>query len=76
MYRLEKNIFKAGTLKECSDNRDYWHQKTPTQRLRAAVYLIRTAHRIGDGEFPRMEKMLTWKGTLEEQNRVNKNQLQ
>ncbi len=67
LYKLDKTFSKITTLKESSANYNYWKTKTTTERLAAAIYLIKTAYRIS--EFPPMEKTLTYIGKIKSKNK-------
>jgi hypothetical protein len=55
-YRLDRTFGKAQTLKEADDNRKYWLQKSVTERLGAAWYLISCAYGFDIENPPRLDK--------------------
>lgn len=62
MFKLDKTVFKAGTLNDASNQKEFFHTKTTEERFAIAVYLIKTSFRIN--EFPPMEKKLFYVGKL------------
>lgn len=45
-YRLDKTAFKTQTFKEADDQISFWKDKTYSQRLEAASYLICQAYNV------------------------------
>lgn len=57
-YRLDRTAFKAQGFADADDHFAYWKDRTPTERLRAATYLIRSAWNIESDEQFRMNRKL------------------
>ncbi len=55
-YRLDRTKFKMQTYKEASHQLAYWLSKTPSERLRAAHYLISQAYGFDLDNPPRMDR--------------------
>ncbi len=55
-YRLDKTFGKSQSFEEADDNRAYWLQKEPAERLQAAWYLTCCAYGISWSNPPRMDK--------------------
>jgi hypothetical protein len=55
-YRLDRTAFKAQTFEEANDHCTYWQQKTLTERLQAAQYLIKSAYGLLNKDFPPMDR--------------------
>lgn len=53
-FRMDKEAFKASTAKEADNHLAYWKDKTYTERLEAAHFLIKHAYGIEDNT--RMDK--------------------
>lgn len=45
-YRMDKTAFKAQTFKEADNHYGYWENKSYSERLDAAFYLICMAFRV------------------------------
>jgi hypothetical protein len=45
-FRLDRTAFSATTVKEAGDHTKYWKDKTYTERLEAAFFLIRHAYQL------------------------------
>lgn len=56
MYRLDRTAFKIQTVEEADNNVAYWLQQPPTERLRAATYLIRAAWNIAPDDPMRLDR--------------------
>lgn len=61
-YNLDKSFSKTSTLKDASNNFEYWKTKTIQERLQAAMYLIKTTFRMD--ELPKMDKTVYSCGKL------------
>lgn len=48
-YRLDKTAFSKQTLQEANDHYGFWKNKSPTERLNAAFYLISQAYNVTSG---------------------------
>ena len=57
-YRLDRTAFKAQSFAEADDHYSYWKDRSPEERLRAAMYLIRSAWGIESDEEFRMDRRL------------------
>jgi hypothetical protein len=55
-YKLDRTAFKAQTFEEANNHYGYWEQKTLTERLEAAYYLIRSAYGFLNKDFPLMDR--------------------
>ena len=56
MYRLDKNAFKVQTFQEADNTRLYWMKQTPSERMKAAWYLICSAYGIDYNNPPRLDR--------------------
>lgn len=55
--RLDRTAFRAGSFAEAEAYyRTYWHAATPTERLRAAHYLISIAYGFDLQAPPRLDR--------------------
>jgi len=45
-YRLDRQAFNIQSFEAASSQRDYWMQKTATERLAAAWYLVCAAYQL------------------------------
>ena len=45
-YRLDKTAFNSQTLQEANDHYGFWKNKTQSERLNAAFYLIVQAYNV------------------------------
>lgn len=56
MYRLDRKSFSIKTFREADQNREYWLQKSPDERFKAAWYLICSAYNIDPDNPPKMDR--------------------
>lgn len=56
MYRLDRDSFSIKTFEEADQNKKYWLEKTPTERFKAAWYLICSAYNIDPENPPKMDR--------------------
>lgn len=45
-YKLDKTAFSAMTVKEADDHVSYWKEKTETERLNAACFIINQIYQV------------------------------
>jgi hypothetical protein len=55
-YRLDKSAFRIQTFEEASNNKEYWLSQSPSERWRAAWYLICSAYNIDPENPPRLDR--------------------
>ncbi len=56
-YRLDKTAFKAMTLEEADDHVNYWNNKTESERLNAACFIINQIY--GVTQFTKVDRTIT-----------------
>jgi len=57
-FRLDKTFGKAQTFEEADNNRAYWLQKDPLERLEAAWYLTAMAYGISPDNPPPIDRTI------------------
>jgi hypothetical protein len=55
-FRLDRTAFQIKSHKEAANQRAYWMEKTPRERLAAAWYLICAAYNLDIQNPPRMDR--------------------
>ena len=56
-FKMDKGVLSIISLSEKSDEREYWHSKTPYERLEA-VELMRQIHYSYDPTTTRLQRVL------------------
>lgn len=57
-FRLDKTAFRAQSYKEADNNLDHWKNKSYSERLEAAWYLISCAYNFPIDNPPKLDKSL------------------
>jgi hypothetical protein len=57
-YKLDRTALSVASLDESDDQREYWHSKTPQERLEALEFL-RIVHYGYDPTTARLQRLLT-----------------
>ena len=55
-YKLDRNVFKMGSLSAQESSAVYWKTKTPEERLASAFYLNSVAFNFDLSNPPRLER--------------------
>ncbi|MEM6963317.1 MAG: hypothetical protein AAF573_01040 [Bacteroidota bacterium] len=55
-YRLDRTKFKMQSFREADMQHAYWQNKSPTERLQAAFYLISVAYDFDINHPPKMDR--------------------
>ena len=56
MFKLDRTAFTAGNHASASHNYEFWKEKSPEERLRAAFYLNSVAFNFSLDNPPRLDK--------------------
>ena len=56
MYKLDGTAFKAGNHASASNNYEFWKDKSPEEKLRAAFYLNSVAFNFSLDNPPRLDR--------------------
>jgi hypothetical protein len=56
-YRMNKEAFSVGSLGDDREERDYWHSRTPAERLAALEYMRQVAYGY-DPAVTRLQRVL------------------
>jgi hypothetical protein len=57
--RIEKVVHKAGLHERAGLDKEYWHSRTPLERLEALTFLVSQYHGLDDENPPRLQRVLT-----------------
>jgi len=57
-YKLDRNVFKAQTFEEASNQYNYWKKQSCDERLRAAFYLNSVAFNFDINNPPKLDRSL------------------
>lgn len=49
-FRLDRTKFKAQSFKQADDQTAYWAEKSMSDRLKAAYFLIKRAYKVDDAD--------------------------
>jgi hypothetical protein len=70
-FRMDRTAFRINTFAEADNNVAYWRTRSETERLQAAMFLIRQAYNIAPDDPMRMDKTRFSMGKMDDKDKVS-----